>query len=89
MNHGPGEIRFAIEMIMHTSRLLPRYGFPVGLDIADKFAKVPAWMSKGIQNQHAVILLKHALKTGNQKTIEYAKKMLVARGRDWLFRPKA
>src|SRR5262249_10342575 len=27
------------------SRLLPVYGFPVGLDIADKFAKVPQWMT--------------------------------------------
>ena len=80
---------FSIEMMMYTARLLPNYGFPVGLDIVDKFAKVPAWMSRGIQNQHAVILMKHALKSGNQATIDYAKKIITARGRDWLFRPKA
>jgi hypothetical protein len=80
---------FAIEMMLYTARLLPHYGFPVGLDIVDKFAKVPAWMSRGVQNQHAVILMKHALKSGNQATIEYAKKVIAARGRDWLFRPKA
>jgi hypothetical protein len=33
--------------------------------------------------------MKHALKSGNQATIEYAKKVIAARGRDWLFRPKA
>src|SRR5262249_17439923 len=27
------------------SRLLPRYGFPVGLDIVDKYAHVPAWLT--------------------------------------------
>jgi hypothetical protein len=26
------------------SRLLPNYAFPIGLDVADKFAKVPKWM---------------------------------------------
>ena len=30
-----------LDLILHTSRLLPSYGFPVGLDIVDKFAKVP------------------------------------------------
>ena len=28
-------------LIFYTSRLLPNYGFPVGLDIVDKYAKVP------------------------------------------------
>lgn len=84
-----GSSVFAIEVMMYTARLLPNYGFPVGLDIVDKFAKVPAWMSRGIQVQHAVILLKNALKSGNQNTVDYAKRVLAARGRDWLFRPKA
>ena len=41
-----------LDLILHTSRLLPSYGFPVGLDIVDKFAKVPAWMSRGVKGQH-------------------------------------
>ena len=27
------------------ARLLPNYGFPVGLDVADKHAHVPNWMT--------------------------------------------
>lgn len=40
-----------LDLILHTSRLLPSYGFPVGLDIVDKFAKVPARMSRGVKGQ--------------------------------------
>jgi hypothetical protein len=80
---------WSLEMIFQTARLLPNYGFPVGLDIADKFAKVPNWMSQGIRKEHAVALLRNAMKSGEPKTIEFAKKVLTARGRDWLFRPKA
>lgn len=76
-------------VLLHTSRLLPSYGFPVGLDIVDKYAKVPAWMSKSVRGQHAVVLLKQALKSGDPKVLAFAKRVLAARGRDWLFRPRA
>lgn len=78
-----------LDLILHTSRLLPSYGFPVGLDIVDKFAKVPAWMSRSIKGQHQVVLLKKALESGDQATIAFAKRVLAAKGRDWLFRPTA
>ena len=78
-----------LEMVYQTARLLPNYGFPVGLDIVDKFAKVPNWMSRSIRKEHAVALLRSALKSGEPKAVEFAKKVLTARGRDWLFRPKA
>ncbi len=80
---------WSLEMVYQTARLLPNYGFPVGLDIVDKFAKVPNWMSQGIRKEHAVALLRSALKSGEPKAVEFAKKVLTARGRDWLFRPKA
>lgn len=76
------------DLIVNTARLLPTYSFPVGLDIVDKFAKVPAWMSKGIRGQHATTLVMKALETGDQETINYAKRILAAKGRDWMFRPK-
>lgn len=79
----------SLDMVLHTARLLPRYGFPVGLDIVDKYAKVPAWMSHGVQQQHAVALLNAAFKTGNVAAIRFAKRVVTARGRDWFFRPKA
>lgn len=78
-----------LDLFLHTSRLLPTYGFPVGLDIVDKFAKVPAWMTRGIKGQHQVVLLKKALESGDPATIAFAKRVLAAKGRDWLFRPTA
>lgn len=78
-----------LELVYQTARLLPNYGFPVGLDIVDKFAKVPNWMSQSVRQEHAIALLRKALASGDAAVIEYAKKALTARGRDWLFRPKA
>jgi hypothetical protein len=78
-----------IALIMHTSRLLPTYAFPVGLDIVDKFAKVPEWMSRGIRGQHQVILLQKALASGDPHVLAFAKRMVAAKGRDWFFRPGA
>lgn len=78
----------ALSMVLHTTKLLPRYGFPVGLDIVDKYAKVPAWMSHGIKQQHAVALLKAAINSKSPAAVEFAKKVVTARGRDWFFRPK-
>ena len=77
------------DLLVNTARLLPSYNFPVGLDIVDKFAKVPAWMSKGIKGQHAKVLMLKALETGDQSTINYARRIIAAKGRDWMFRPEA
>lgn len=79
----------ALELVLHTSRLLPSYGFPVGLDIVDRFAKVPSWMSRGIKGQHQVVLLKKALASGDPRALTFVKRVLAAKGRDWLFRPVA
>lgn len=78
-----------LALILHTSRLLPSYGFPVGLDIVDKFAKVPAWLSRGIRGQHQVVLLQKALASNDPAAITFAKRVLASKGRDWLFRPQA
>jgi hypothetical protein len=76
-----------LALILHTSRLLPSYGFPVGLDIVDRFAKVPAWLSRGVKGKHQVVLLKRALESGDPRAIAFAKRVLASKGRDWLFRP--
>lgn len=76
-----------LDLILHTSRLLPSYGFPVGLDIVDRFAKVPAWMSRGVKGQHQVVLLRKALESGDPRAVTFAKRVLAAKGRDWWFRP--
>lgn len=76
-----------LDLILHTSRLLPSYGFPVGLDIVDRFAKVPSWMSRGVMGQHRIVLLQKAMASGDPRALSFAKRVLAARGRDWLFRP--
>lgn len=86
---GAIDLEATLDLVMHTSRLLPSYGFPVGLDIVDKFAKVPEWMSRGIKGQHQVILLQKALASGNPRALTFAKRVLAAKGRDWFFRPTA
>lgn len=37
-------VQTTVAKVYQYSRLLPRYAFPVGLDVVDKFARVPKWM---------------------------------------------
>jgi hypothetical protein len=78
-----------LDLVLHASRLLPSYGFPAALDIVDKFAKIPNWMSANIATQHKVNLLRRAFESDDKAVQDFARKMLTANGRDWLFRPKA
>ena len=68
---------------------MPNYGFPVGLDIADKFAHVPNWMTEAYAK-----MIRHTLGVSLQKgeiNDEDMRKVLVQAiymtPRDWLFRP--
>ena len=76
-----------LKLIVHSCRLMPQYAFPVGLDIVDKFAKIPQWMSSPINSALAVSVLKKALDSKNPSQIDAAKKMLCGTKRDFLFRP--
>lgn len=71
------------------SQLLPGYGFPIGLDIADKYAKVPQWMTRAYAKQ-IQYHLGVSLQSG-QITDEETRKLLIQSmymtKRDWLFRP--
>ena len=72
------------------ARLLPQYGFPVGLDIADKYAKIPAWMTSA----YAKLIRHHlgvGLQSGDISDKEMRKIIMQAvymNQRDWIFRPK-
>ncbi|WP_461325848.1 DNA double-strand break repair nuclease NurA [Bradyrhizobium barranii] len=79
----------AMTLILATARLLPGYGFPVALDIVDKYAKVPSWLSKEIGTGHKAVLLRKAFEQDDRRLQEYAIKMLSVSSRDWFFRPKA
>lgn len=83
----PAGYDYCLRLVLHSCRLMPSYAFPAGLDIVDKFAKVPDWMSRPISSTMAVQMLKRAIDTGNPKIIEAAKQMLCGTKRDWLFRP--
>jgi hypothetical protein len=83
----PEGFDFPIKLIIHSCKLMPKYAFPAGLDIVDKYAKVPNWMSRPINTTLAVEFLKKAMDSGNSKLIGEAKRMLSGTTRDWLFRP--
>lgn len=83
----PAGFEMCVRLVVHACRLMPNYAFPAGLDIVDKFAKVPNWMSRPIHSTMAIQLLKRAMDTGNPKMVEAAKRMLCGTTRDWLFRP--
>jgi hypothetical protein len=76
-----------MDLIVHMSRLLPRYSFPVGLDIVDKHAKVPEWMSRQLGVMLSAQLMRKAMDTGNPSAIRLVRRVLSTNPRDWLFRP--
>jgi hypothetical protein len=87
---GDDQVDQAAARALLYATLLPRYGFPVGLDIADKFAKVPAWMTNAYTK-----LIKHhlgvSLQRGEISDVEMRRILVQAiymTHRDWIFRPK-
>jgi hypothetical protein len=73
------------------ARLLPGYGFPVGLDIADKHAHVPAWLTdaygKLIRHHLGVSLQRGEITDADMRRILV--QAIYMTHRDWLFRPQA
>ncbi len=73
------------------ARLLPGYGFPVGLDIVDKFAKVPSWLT----NAYGKLIRFHlgvSMQKGEISDAEMRRILVQAiymTHRDWLFRPES
>lgn len=88
---GPQQIDDAVQRTYMYARLLPGYGFPVGLDIADKHAHVPNWLTDAYGK-----LIKHHLGVSMQRgeiSDAEMRRILVQAiymtHRDWLFRPDA
>jgi hypothetical protein len=73
------------------ARLLPGYGFPVGLDIADKHAHVPNWLTdaygKLIRYHLGVSLQQGEISDADMRRILV--QAIYMTHRDWLFRPQA
>jgi hypothetical protein len=74
-------------LVMHSALLLPQYAFPVGLDIVDKFAHIPNWMSRPVNTHTAVQALKRALDSGDKRLFNALRRMLCGSRREWLLRP--
>lgn len=74
-------------LVSHCSLLLPRYAFPVGLDIVDRFAKIPNWMTRPINTHTTVQALKRALDSGDTRSFDALRRLLCGSSREWLLRP--
>lgn len=82
-----GKFENIADLIYHCSLLLPKYAFPAGLDIVDKFARVPNWMSKPVNTHTAVQALKQAIDREDEKLFNTIRRMLCGSDREWLLRP--
>lgn len=85
----PKKTHEVMKLVYHTSLLLPRYAFPVGIDIVDKYAKIPDWMSKGISSHLAASIFRYCLQKGDVKTLMRMRTILSRSPRDFFYRPKA
>ena len=86
---GADQIEKAARRAFLYASLLPGYGFPVGLDIVDKYAKVPAWLTDAYAK-----LIRHHLSVSLQRGEVSDKEMrrilvqaIYMTHRDWIFRP--
>ncbi len=88
---GREQLAEAARRVYLYSRLLPGYGFPVGLDIADKFAHVPNWLtdaySKLIRHHLGVSLQQGEISDAEMRRILI--QAIYMTHRDWLFRPSS
>jgi hypothetical protein len=75
------------ELVYHCALLLPKYSFPAGLDIVDKFAKIPDWMSRPVNTNTAVQAMKRALDSKDMALFNSVRRMLCGSSREWLLRP--
>lgn len=81
------KFRDTAELVMHCALLLPQYAFPVGLDIVDKFSRIPDWMSRPVNTHTAVQALKRALDQGDTDLFDALRRILCGSGREFLLRP--
>ena len=88
LNH-PKKLNEDYEYILACSKLLPSYGFPVGLDIVDKAARIPSWLGRTAKGYYLKYYLKIALDGNDKNTITAALKSISHGGRSWQNRPKA
>ena len=74
-------------LVLHCALLLPKYAFPVGLDIVDKFARIPDWLSRPVNTFTAVRAMRIALDEDDVTLFRQLRAMLCGSGREFLLRP--
>ena len=77
----------AARLVLHCALLLPKYAFPVGLDVVDKFARIPDWLSRPVNTTTAVRAMKIALDEDDMTLFSQLRAILCGSGRDFLLRP--
>jgi hypothetical protein len=86
---GQDQVIEAIRRAYLYATLLPRYGFPVGLDVVDKYAHIPNWLteaySKLIRYHLGISLQKGEINDAEMRKILV--QAIYMTHRDWLFRP--
>lgn len=82
-------LREEVRRVYLYSRLIPGKGFPVGLQVADRYARVPGWLTRAYDK-----LIRHhlgvGLQSGQVRDPEVRRLLVQAlyvTQRDWLFRP--
>lgn len=89
VGHDASGLDVHMSLLYHMSLLLPNYAFPVGIDIADKYVKVPDWLSKGVSERLTAGVLKKILESGDSKALMQVRRLLALSPRDFFFRPRA
>lgn len=88
---GGAQVEEAVRRVYLYSRLLPGYGFPVGLNIVDKYAQVPTWMTEAygkLIRHHLGVSLQRGEVTDADLREIIVQSIYMTR-RDWLFRPQS
>ena len=90
-NELENQVYEAASRIFLYSKLLPGYGFPVGLDIADKHAKIPKWMTDAYDKiiRHSLGVSLQTGEIGDEEMRRILIQSIYMNQRDWLFRPEA
>jgi hypothetical protein len=88
-NAGKVREQDVMRTLYHTARLLPRYAFPVGLDIVDKYAKVPDWLSRNISARVAAKVLNRTIAEGDARLVTQVRRLLAHTPRDFFYRPQS
>lgn len=74
-------------LVLHCALLLPKYTFPVGLDVVDKFARIPDWLSRPVNTFTAVQAMRIALDEDDVTLFRQLRAMLCGSERKFRLRP--